>query len=228
MPIREFPPHEVADDQGLLALGGDLHVDSLRLAYRNGIFPWPMPGLPLAWFSPPERAVLFLDELHVPRSLARERRRSALRFTVDQAFERVIEACSRVPRPGQEGTWITRPMLRAYVELHRQGDAHSVEAWRGDELVGGIYGVESQGVFAAESMFYLEPYASKLALLELIDRLRAGGATFLDIQMMTPHMEKLGARVISREQFLQILTETHRQDRRIFAPIPPPPAPGST
>ena len=216
MPIAQFPPHSVADEQGLLALGGDLHPDSLRLAYRSGIFPWPMQGLPLAWFSPPKRALLFFEELHIPRSLERERRKSSWRFTIDEAFESVIDACAKAPRPGQDGTWITAAMKRAYIQLHQQGDAHSVEVWDGDRLVGGIYGVDAGGAFAAESMFYREPQASKLALLHLINHLKAQGAQWLDIQMMTPHMERLGARVISREQFLELLRQALSHPRSLF------------
>ncbi len=217
MPIREFPPIEYADENGLLAMGGDLHPLSLMLAYRSGIFPWPTEGIPLAWFSPPERAVLIFDELHIPRSLERERKRSTLRFTIDQAFKTVITACSVAKRPGQNGTWITPDMKKAYVDLHEAGHAHSLEAWEGEKLVGGIYGVDVDGAFAAESMFYKDPYASKLALLALIDHIRARGGTWMDIQVMTPHMERLGGRVISREQFLVLLNQTRAQRLRLFA-----------
>ena len=220
MPIREFPPIEYADENGLLAMGGDLHPLSLMLAYRNGIFPWPTEGIPLAWFSPPERAVLVFEELHIPRSLERERKRSSLRFTIDQAFKAVITACSTAHRPGQNGTWITPDMKEAYVDLHKAGFAHSLEAWQDDKLVGGIYGVDVDGAFAAESMFYEEPYASKLALLALIDHLKARGGTWMDIQVMTPHMERLGGRVISREQFLEALTQTRAQRLRLFGAEP--------
>jgi leucyl/phenylalanyl-tRNA--protein transferase len=216
MPIARFPDPRGAGADGLLALGGDLHPESLRLAYRQGIFPWPMEGLPLAWFCPGERAVLVFDELHVPRSLERARRRSGLRFTVDQAFDDVIARCAESKRPGQGGTWITPPMLRAYVRFHREGDAHSVEAWEGKELVGGVYGVDAGGAFAAESMFYARPDASKLALLHLVDHLRERGLDWLDIQVMTPHMERLGARLVPRDEFLELLAKALKRRRRLF------------
>lgn len=224
MPIREFPPHELADENGILAVGGDLHPESLLLAYRSGIFPWPMEGAPLLWFSPPERGIVFFSDLHIPKSLEKARRKSTFRITHDQAFEKVIRECADVPRPGQSGTWITEPMLEAYVRLHELGHAHSFEVWDGEDLVGGIYGVDADGAFAAESMFYDQPYASKIALLALIDHMKSRGATWLDIQVMTPHMEKLGARLIEREQFHRLLSETRKQGLILF----PQAAQGST
>ena len=217
VPVLEFPDPRQTDEDGLLALGGDLHPETLLAAYRQGIFPWPHPGLPLAWFSPPERGIVELSKVRINKTLEKARRKTRLRFTIDQAFPKVIEACSKVPRPGQDGTWITRPMLRAYTELHRLGHAHSIEAWNPTgELVGGIYGVDPGGAFAAESMFYSEPYASKLALLHLLDHLRARGLEWIDIQVMTPHMEALGAELISRERFLDRLAESLSRRLRLF------------
>ncbi len=211
-----FPDPREATEDGIVAVGGRPEPALLEEAYGRGIFPWPVEGYPLLWFSPPERALLFFDELHVPRSLARERRRTSLTFTVDRAFERVIRACAEVPRAHERGTWITPWMIRGYCEFHRRGRAHSVEAWEGDELVGGVYGVDAGGAFAGESMFRLRPNASKLALLFLIDHLRARGLDWLDVQVMTPHMEALGARPVPREEFLQLLADTRARGLKLF------------
>jgi leucyl/phenylalanyl-tRNA--protein transferase len=175
-----------------------------------------MEGWPLPWFCPKRRGILVFSEMHVPRSLAKARRGRELRFTIDAAFRDVIEACSSLARPGQRGTWITAEMIDAYSELHRRGYAHSVEAWRGEELVGGLYGVDAGGAFAGESMFFLAPSASKLALLHLVDHLAARGLDWLDIQMLTPHMEALGARTESRDAFLKRLEATQARGLRLF------------
>jgi len=217
MPVVGFPDPRTADADGLVAVGGDLHPQTLLLAYRRGIFPWPLQGFPLLWFCPAERGILEFQELHLPRSLARARRRTSLAFTIDTAFAQVIEACAATSRPAQDGTWITPPIIRAYVRLHQLGIAHSVEAWRGNCLAGGIYGVEVDGAFAAESMFYREPNASKLALLYLIDHLSARGLDWLDIQILTPHLERLGAKSISRDAFLGRLRRTRTHGRRLFS-----------
>jgi leucyl/phenylalanyl-tRNA--protein transferase len=199
----------------IVAVGGDLEPETLLHAYRNGIFPWPAEGLPLLWFCPRERAVLDFERLHVNRSVRRARRR-AFRLTIDAAFPAVIDACADMPRPGQNGTWITPEIRTAYTRLHRLGIAHSVEVWRDEALVGGVYGVDVDGAFAAESMFRRESDASKLALLHLIDHLRARGLDWLDIQVMTPHLEHLGARVMPRNAFLARLEATHRRGLRLF------------
>ena len=216
MPVIECPDPRTATDEGILAVGGDLHPETLRLAYRQGIFPWPVEGLPLLWFSPPERAVLEFRDLHVPRSLARARRRARLHFSIDRAFAEVIGACAEMTRPGQDGTWITPQMRAAYVRLHRLGVAHSAEAWDAGRLVGGVYGVDVDGAFAAESMFYRQPDASKLALLHLIEHLRDRGLDWIDIQVLTPHLARLGAKTISREEFLGRLLRTHARGLRLF------------
>jgi leucyl/phenylalanyl-tRNA--protein transferase len=199
----------------IVAVGGDLEPETLLHAYRNGIFPWPAEGLPLLWFCPRERAVLDFDRLHVNRSARRARRRD-FRFTIDAAFPAVIDACADMPRPGQNGTWITPEIRAAYTRLHRLGVAHSVEVWRDDVLVGGVYGVDVDGAFAAESMFRRESDASKLALLHLIGHLAARGLDWLDIQVLTPHLERLGARVMSRNAFLARLQATRRRGLRLF------------
>ncbi len=218
MAILRFPDPRSADENGVVAIGGDLEPASLLLAYRQGIFPWPVEGLPLLWFCPAERGVLEFAELHVPRSLGRARRRSGVHCTIDAAFPRVIARCAAVPRPGQEGTWITAEIERAYDRLHRLGIAHSVEAWDGARLVGGVYGVEVDGAFAAESMFHQQADASKLALLHLIGHLQSRGLDWLDIQVLTPHMEHLGAKAIDRDVFLRKLARTRARGGALFAP----------
>ena len=213
--MTRFPdPRYVRGD--IVAVGNDLAVETLRDAYRHGIFPWPHEDLPLPWFSPRRRAVIFFDELRVGRTLRRTRGKSPFRFTVDQRFPAVIEACAASPRPGQDGTWINENIIRAYRRLHEAGDAHSVEAWEGDALAGGLYGIDAGGAFTGESMFYLRPGASKLALLFLIDHLRERGVTWLDCQVMTPHMRALGAREITRARFLDLLAEAQASDRKLF------------
>jgi leucyl/phenylalanyl-tRNA--protein transferase len=204
----------------IVALGGNLEPATLREAYRNGVFPWPAEDLPLLWFCPRERAILEYRHLHVGRSLARARRQTRCTFTLDTAFEDVILHCASEPRPGQDGTWITDEMIEAYVRLHRLGVAHSVEAWLDGRLVGGLYGVDTDGAFSAESMFYHEPWASKLALLHLLDHLAARGLDWIDIQVMTPHMERLGARNITRREFLARLRRTRALGLALFDPLP--------
>ena len=216
MALIRFPDPRDSGDDGIVAVGGNLRTETLLAAYRQGIFPWPIEGWPLTWFSPKERAVLIFDELHVSRSLARERRRTSLHFTIDRDFRGVIEACARIERPHERGTWITKQMIEAYCDLHARGHAHSVEAWEGGELVGGVYGVDAGGAFAGESMFYRRPNASKLALLHLVEHLKARGLDWIDIQVLTPHMRALGAREIGRESFLDRLAETRRRGLRLF------------
>jgi len=216
MAIVKFPDPRTASPEGIVAIGGDLHPESLVTAYRQGIFPWPVENLPLLWFCPPERAVVDFDRLHVPRSLARARRQNSFRFSIDTAFAQVIRACASAPRPGQDGTWITPAVVDAYIRLHELGIAHSVEAWEGDELAGGVYGVDVEGAFAAESMFYRRTNASKLCILNLVDHLRSRGLDWIDVQTMTPHMQRLGARLIEREAFLSRLAETRARGLQLF------------
>ena len=201
----------------IIGFGGDLTVENLRNAYRRGIFPWHVDGLPLPWYCPEERAILEFERLHLPRSLRREWQKTAFTFTIDRDFEAVIEACARAKRSDGYGTWITPDFIRAYCEFHASGDAHSVEVW--DEqgaLVGGLYGVDSGGVFCGESMFHLRSNASKFALLHLVEHLRARGATWLDIQVMTPHFEVLGAEDVPRRAFLDKLEETQKLALKLF------------
>lgn len=200
----------------VVAFGEDLRVETLRDAYRHGIFPWPHEGMPLPWFSPKRRTVIFFDELHVGRTLRKAQKRVEFAFTIDRAFAAVIRECASTPRPDQDGTWIEDSIIEAYTRFHAAGDAHSVEVWNGDALVGGLYGIDSGGIFTGESMFHRETDASKLALLFLVDHLRSRGATWLDCQVMTPHMEAIGAREITRSRFLDMLAAAQEQHLQLF------------
>ena len=203
--------------EGVVHFGGELTVDNLRNAYRKGIFPWFTDGIPLPWHCPEKRAVLIFDEMQVPRSLGKIRRRQEFTFTIDREFGEVMRQCASSPRPGQKGTWITGQFEEVYNELHREGMAHSVEVWSAaGELAGGLYGIDAGGVFCGESMFYREANASKLALLYLIDHLQERGATFLDTQVMTPHMEAFGARLVSRSRFLGMLRHEQAEKLVLF------------
>ncbi len=215
MNATRFPdPRRVRGD--VVAFGNDLRVETLREAYRHGIFPWPHEDWPLPWFSPRRRTVILFDDFHPGRSLRKAARRSDLTFTIDRDFPAVIHACANTPRREEDGTWIHPPIIEAYIALHGAGDAHSVEVWSGDELAGGLYGVDAGGVFTGESMFHRAPNASKLALAFLIDHLRARGATWLDCQVMTPHMEALGAKEIGRARFLDRLAEAQASGIALF------------
>lgn len=194
---------ERGDFDGLVAVGGDLSVPRLLLAYRSGIFPWSVR--PITWWSPDPRGILELDRLHIPRSLARVLRQKPYELTVDRAFRHVIHACATAPRRDQ--TWISREFISAYSDLHDAGHAHSVECWRGNELVGGIYGVNVGGLFAGESMFHRADNASKIALVHLANHLQSRGFTLFDIQMVTPTTEQLGATEISRDEYLARLKD---------------------
>lgn len=191
------------DSDGLVYIGGDLEPETLVSAYEKGIYPWPFEELyPLFWFCPEQRGVLDFTELHVPRSLEKVRKKSNFHVTFDRAFDQVIDYCSKQPRPGQKGTWITPSMVEAYKKFHRLGYAHSVECWNAEKLVGGLYGVYVRGVFSGESMFHLEPNASKISLITLIEKLREHGLDWIDIQMVTPVTGHLGGKYIPRRDFL--------------------------
>jgi len=213
--MSTFPDPRYAPSD-VVAMGEDLRVATLREAYRKGIFPWPHDGLPLPWFSPRRRAVIFFEELHVGRSLRKAQKQSALTFSIDRDFSSVIHACASSVRPEQDGTWIAPNLIAAYTRFHEAGDAHSVEVWDDDALVGGLYGVDAGGIFTGESMFHLRRNASKLALLFLIEHLQSRGSTLLDCQVMTPHMEALGAREISRARFLDALAAAQSRGVRLF------------
>jgi leucyl/phenylalanyl-tRNA--protein transferase len=197
-----FPDPALAEPDGLLAVGGDLSPGRLLAAYARGIFPWYDERSPILWWSPDPRLVLFPAELHVSRSLARTLRRGTYRITADTAFERVIRRCAEKPRRGQRGTWITPEMVDAYVGLHRLGFAHSFEAWQGDELVGGLYGVSLGAAFFGESMFADGPDASKTAFARGVAWLAAQGVALVDCQVRTEHLVSLGARELPRRAFL--------------------------
>lgn len=198
-----FPPveHALREPNGLLAVGGNLRPRRLLQAYRHGIFPWFARDEPILWWSPDPRCVLLPTDFHVSRSLRRTRRRECFRVTRDQAFVQVIQACAE-PRPDSPGTWILPSMINAYRELHRQGLATSMECWQGEELVGGIYGVQLGRVFFGESMFSRRDDASKIALWHLAER---DDVDLIDCQLENPHLRSLGARMISRPRFLHLL-----------------------
>jgi leucyl/phenylalanyl-tRNA--protein transferase len=195
-----FPQPRRADANGLLATGGDLEPPTLLSAYRQGIFPWPVDGIDLLWWSPDPRAVLSPDGVHVSRSLARTLRRRLFRVTIDAAFDEVVAGCG-----ARADTWITPAIRDAYTRLHRLGWAHSVEVWADGALAGGLYGVSIGALFAAESMFHLVTDASKVALVALAQHARAVGVQLIDVQMPTAHLTSLGAVTISREEYLQRL-----------------------
>lgn len=201
-----FPPVETADEDGFLCWGGDLEPETLQSAYTGGIFPWPEPNLPLLWFAPPRRALLFFDDFHVSHSTKKLLRRQAWEVRFDTDFRGVMKNCTR-KRPGQRGTWITRPMIDAYTRLHQLGHAHSVEIYLDGRLAGGLYGVSFGSFFAGESMFFNESGASKVALCHLVEHLRGQGATWLDCQMTTPLFESFGAREVPRDEFMALLNE---------------------
>ncbi len=200
-----FPPAEYASPEGILAIGGDLSPERLLLAYRNGIFPWFEDDEPILWWCPPERMVLFLDELKVSKSMRNILNRDIFRVTWDTAFKDVIALCRDIKRNGQRGTWITTEMTEAYCRLHELGYARSVEVWQGEELVGGLYGVDMGHVFCGESMFSLAPNASKVAFIALAHHLREKNYKLLDCQVHNDHLETLGAREIPRREFLKII-----------------------
>jgi len=204
-PGTEFPdPRRCRHPDGLVAVGGDLSRTRILNAYRRGIFPWFEPGGPFLWWSPDPRALLFPEHVHVSRRLARSLRQQKLEITVNRDFAAVIDACA-APRSAAGGTWITREMREAYLDLHRQGSAHSVEARYRGELVGGLYGVSIGRIFFAESKFHRQRDASKIALIELMRRLERNGFLFCDCQMWNPHLEQFGIRMVDRDDFLRLL-----------------------
>jgi leucyl/phenylalanyl-tRNA--protein transferase len=225
-----FPPPDRGPRQGPIALGGDLRPERLLLAYSMGIFPWG--GEPLDWHSPDPRMVLLADEIVVSRNLRKTMRRAPFRLSLDTAFTEVMVECATVPRPGQDGTWITPGMVESYTELHRRGVAHSVEAWTGERLVGGLYGLSLGAAFFGESMFAHESDASKVAFASLVEQLRAWGIPLVDCQIYTPHLASFGAREWPRRDFLAALAAALQRPTRLgpwrFDEAPPrPPRPGT-
>jgi len=205
-PELPFPDPAAAetDPDGLLAVGGDLSPQRLVNAYRQGIFPWYSRGQPILWWSPDPRMVLFPEALHVSRSLRKELRQERFKITFDQAFDAVIRGCAAPRHPG-EGTWLTPEMVAAYRALHEQGIAHSAEAWLEDQLVGGLYGIQQGSLFFGESMFSRVTNASKSAFVHLVRSLQALGCPLIDCQVYTPHLESLGATLIPRTRFLELV-----------------------
>jgi leucyl/phenylalanyl-tRNA--protein transferase len=208
-----FPPPALAED-GLLAVGGDLRPERLLLAYASGIFPWFDDGQPILWHSPDPRMVLEAGRLHVPVSLRKVMRRRPYRLALDTAFEAVIAGCAAARRPEGPGTWITPEMIAAYAELHRLGFAHSAEAWAGDELAGGLYGVSLGGAFFGESMFSRRPDASKIAFVALVEQLERWGITLVDCQVHTGHLERFGAEEWPRTRYLGVLRKALEEKTR--------------
>lgn len=209
MAIADFPPVSKADEHGLLALGGDLEIESLLLAYTLGIFPWPISEeYPLAWFSPNPRGVLFFDKLHLSKSFRKFLRHNPYEVKFNTNFESVILNCARVKRLNQESTWITDEIVNAYIDLFKAGYAYSVETYHKDQLVGGLYGVCINKFYSGESMFHIEDNASKVALVSLMYTLNQRGVHWLDTQMVTPVVHSLGGVEIPRESFIKLLNKS--------------------
>ncbi|MBF0320754.1 MAG: leucyl/phenylalanyl-tRNA--protein transferase [Nitrospirae bacterium] len=211
MPVFElsddllFPPPELAEDDGLLAIGGDLSRERLLKAYRLGIFPWYMKEHPILWWSPDPRLVLFLNEFKLSRSMRQIINRNIFEITFDQAFTDVMKGCAGIKRKDGYGTWINDDMFEAYTGLHEAGCAHSVETWADGQLAGGLYGVALGRAFFGESMFALKANASKAAIAALVRRLIEWRFMFIDCQVVTPHLKTLGAREIPRREFMALL-----------------------
>jgi leucyl/phenylalanyl-tRNA--protein transferase len=200
-----FPPPALAEEDGLLAVGGDLSNDRILLAYSMGIFPWYSDGSPILWWSPDPRLVLLPGELKVSRSLGQVIKKGVFSVTIDTAFDRVIRNCAEINRKGQQGTWITEEMISAYISLHCAGYAHSVESWDSGELVGGLYGIALGKAFFGESMFAIKSNASKVAFVMLVEYLNKLNFSFIDCQVTTEHLKSLGAKEVARKKFLRML-----------------------
>lgn len=199
-----FPPVDEAMVDGLLAMGGDLSTERLLAAYQKGIFPWFDGSLPL-WWSPNPRFILLPNELKVSKSMRPVLNGNIFRFTINKAFDQVIHQCKETKREGQDGTWITDGVEQAYIQLHKLGHAHSAEAWNGGKLVGGLYGIRMGKVFFGESMFAQQSNASKFAFIKYVHQLQKEGVQLIDCQVYTEHLESLGAKMVMREQFMQLL-----------------------
>ena len=217
MPIYElsdevvFPDPREAMEDGLLAYGGDLSAERLVAAYSNGIFPWYDEYSPdIMWWSPRPRLILYPEKFKLSKSLRQKINRQTFDVRLDTAFDQVIDACSKAPRDGQDGTWITEEMKQAYVNLHQLGFAHSVECWQGDKLVGGLYGISLGGAFFGESMFHWVSDASKVAFYSLCKLAKALNFDFVDCQMHTDHLVSLGAEEVSQNQFLDMLAQSNK------------------
>ena len=203
----KFPAVESANEDGLLAVGGDLSPGTLVNAYRHGIFPWYNEGEPILWWSPNPRFVLFPGKIKVSKSMRALLNKDKFRFTVNKAFPEVIKACKTAPRKDQQGTWISPAVQEAYIRLHEMGYAHSAEAWQDEKLAGGLYGVRLGNVFFGESMFSNESNASKFAFIKYIAQLETEHVALIDCQVYTPHLESLGAEMIERKTFISLLNK---------------------
>ncbi|VAW16416.1 Leucyl/phenylalanyl-tRNA--protein transferase [hydrothermal vent metagenome] len=200
-----FPPVENADEKGLLAVGGDLSVERLKLAYKSGIFPWFNEDSVILWWCPDPRMVLFPEKINISKSMRKVMKSGQFRLTKNTCFEEVLNQCATVKRVDQEGTWITDDLKKAYLKLHQKGFARSYEVWEGDNLVGGLYGIDLGHIFCGESMFSTSPNASKFAFINLAQELKNKNYDLIDCQLYTKHLESLGAEEISRKKFLEIL-----------------------
>ena len=199
-----FPPVHMAEPDGLLAIGGDLSTERLLLAYRNGIFPW-YEGDHILWWSPDPRFILVPGEIHISKSMKSVLKKDGFEFTIDRAFKEVIHHCKKVKRHDQGGTWITDEVEKAYIRLYELGHAHSAEAWVNGKLAGGLYGIRMGRIFFGESMFSTIANASKFAFIKYTGLLQSEGIELIDCQVYTPHLESLGARMISRKEFIRRL-----------------------
>ena len=211
----KFPDPESTDSEGLLCVGGDLSQETLELAYSQGVFPWPQEGLPLLWFCPPRRGILFFKEFKIPKSTRKIFNKKTFKLTLNHEFGQVIENCAKIPR-GNGGTWISPEMIEAYKKLHSRGKAISVEAWWEGQLVGGLYGVLIKGVFSGESLFFKKSEASKLCLVYLVESLKPLGHQWMDIQMVTPVTRQFGGQLIPRKTFLNLLKDRQKQWSELF------------
>ena len=202
-----FPPVTEADEEGILAIGGDLSTQRLLLAYRNGIFPWYSDDEPIIWWCPNPRFVLFPDEIKISKSMRAVIKKQTYSFTINNCFNNVIKNCKTINREGQSGTWISEEVIDAYTNLHNLGYALSAETWKNNKLVGGLYGVKMGNIFFGESMFSLSPNASKFAFIQLVKHLKNEGVKLIDCQVYTNHLESLGAKMIDRNDFMRLLEQ---------------------
>ena len=202
-----FPPVNEADEEGILAIGGDLSTQRLLLAYRNGIFPWYTDDEPIIWWCPNPRFVLFPDEIKISKSMRAVVKKQTYSFTINNCFNNVIKNCKTINREGQSGTWISEEVIDAYTNLHNLGYALSAETWKNNKLVGGLYGVKMGNIFFGESMFSLSPNASKFAFIQLVQYLKNEGVKLIDCQVYTNHLESLGAKMIDRNDFMRLLEQ---------------------
>ena len=202
-----FPNHDESNKDGLIAVGGDLSVERLMHAYHLGIFPWFNEGQPLFWWSPDPRMILLPESFKVSKSLKKTILSNKYKITLNASFEEVINCCSKIKRKGQQGTWITKNMITAYLQLHKKGHAQSVEVWSDNQLVGGLYGIDlkEKKIFCGESMFSKKNNASKIAFYYLVKKLKTENYRLIDCQMYTSHLESLGAKEIPRHEFLKYL-----------------------